>query len=149
MDFTKTTTITRQMRPEDSGEISRLYGLITQQSVGAGFSELIKAYIGGKDSACFVAECEGRIVGFMIGYLLTMSFGMQKSAWIATMGVDPRFMEQGVGVDLTAEIVKYYKTRGVSAICASVKWNSANSLSLFRTLDFQRSAFINLVKHLD
>src|SRR5208337_5290798 len=86
----------RPMGPEDSEEISRIYGEITKKTVEADFATLIQAHAQGKDSACFVAELDDRVVGFMISYILTLGFGIEKSAWIATMGVHPRYMGQGI-----------------------------------------------------
>jgi ribosomal protein S18 acetylase RimI-like enzyme len=148
MDSTKIIRI-RQMRVEDSAEVSRLYGTITKQPKTAEFSGLIETCTGGRDYTCFVAECEERIVGFVIGRLLTLSFGWEKSGWITTMEVAPSFREQGIGVDLAQEIVKYYQALGIGAVHASVTWNSGDLISLFRGLDFQRSPFVNLVKQLD
>ncbi len=138
----------RPMRPEDSEEISRIYGEITKKPVEADFARLIQAHAQGKDSACFVAELDGRVVGFMISYILTLGFGIEKSAWIATMGVHPRYMGQGIGARLAAEIFKSYEAQGITRVYTSVRWDSTDLLSFFRTLDFERSDFINLTKKL-
>ena len=138
----------RPMTPEDSEEISRIYGEITKKTVEADFTRLIRAHAQGKDSACFVAELDDRVVGFMISYILTLGFGIEKSAWIATMGVHPRYMGQGIGARLAAEIFKSYDAQGITRVYTSVRWDSTDLLSFFRTLDFERSDFINLTKKL-
>ncbi|MGA2735450.1 MAG: GNAT family N-acetyltransferase [Syntrophobacteraceae bacterium] len=138
----------RPMRPEDSEEISRIYCEITKKTVEADYARLIQAQAQGKDSACFVAELDDRVVGFMISYILTLGFGIEKSAWIATMGVHPRYMGQGIGARLAAETFKSYEAQGISRVYTSVRWDSTDLLSFFRTLDFERSDFINLTKKL-
>jgi ribosomal protein S18 acetylase RimI-like enzyme len=138
----------RPMRPEDSDEISRIYGEITKKPVEADFASLIQAQAQGKESACFVAELDGRVVGFMISYILTLGFGIERSAWIATMGVEPRCMGQGIGARLADEIFKSYEAQGIRRVYTSVRWDSTDLLSFFRTLDFERSDFINLTKKL-
>ncbi len=138
----------RPMGPEDSEEISRIYGEITKKTVEADFAKLIQAHAQGKDSACFVAELDDRVVGFMISYVLTLGFGIEKSAWIATMGVHPRYMGQGIGALLAAEIFKSYEAQGITRVYTSVRWDSTDLLSFFRTLDFERSDYINLTKKL-
>jgi len=85
-------------------------------------------------------------VGFMISYILTAGFGMAKSAWIATLGVDPNFMGMGIGASLAEEIFKYYKALGIENVYTSVRWDSTDMLSFFKTLGFDRSNFINLRK---
>ena len=148
MKSTKRMAIIREMKPEDSEEISHLHGLIATEPIDAEFTGLLGAPIIDGDSVCFVAEFEGRIVGFIIGRLLSLSFKQDKSGWIAAIGVDPRFIEHDIGMALTAEILKYYERQGIRAVHASVKWNSVDRLSLLRALGFERSDFINLTKKL-
>jgi N-acetylglutamate synthase-like GNAT family acetyltransferase len=71
---------------------------------------------------------------------------MPKSAWIATLGVDPNFMGQGIGASLAKEIFTYYKEHGIENVYTSVRWDSTDMLSFFKTLGFDRSNFINLRK---
>jgi N-acetylglutamate synthase-like GNAT family acetyltransferase len=71
---------------------------------------------------------------------------MPKSAWIATLGVDPTCMGQGIGESLAKEIFSYYKGQGIENVYTSVRWDSTDLLSFFKTLGFDRSNFINLRK---
>jgi N-acetylglutamate synthase-like GNAT family acetyltransferase len=82
----------------------------------------------------------------MISYILTLGFGIEKSAWIATLGVSPKFMGQGIGAKLAEEILKFYKDEGITNVYTSVRWDSPDLLSFFKTLGFDRSDFINLRK---
>jgi N-acetylglutamate synthase-like GNAT family acetyltransferase len=82
----------------------------------------------------------------MISYILTAGFGMPKSAWIATLGVDPNCMGRSIGASLATEIMSYYKAQGVENVYTSVRWDSSDLLSFFKTLGFDRSNFINLRK---
>jgi ribosomal protein S18 acetylase RimI-like enzyme len=148
MDSTEQTALIREMKSEDSEAISKIYGIITNLRVEADFSAHIKALAHGEESACFVAELNGKVVGFMISYILTLGFGLEKSAWIATMGVNPKYMGQGIGAQLAAETLKSYKALGITRVFTSVRWDSTDLLSFFRSLDFERSDFINLTKNL-
>jgi N-acetylglutamate synthase-like GNAT family acetyltransferase len=74
---------------------------------------------------------------------------MARSAWIATMGVDPDFMGQGIGARLAKEIFAFYRAKGIDNVYTSVRWDSTDMLSFFKTLGFDRSNFINLRKVLD
>ncbi len=136
----------RMLQKEDADEISRIYAAITMKAVDPDFKRVVEAHAQRQDEACFVAERENKVVGFMISYILTAGFGMPKSAWIATLGVDPNCMGQGIGARLAAEIFKYYKTRGIEVVYTSVRWDSTDMLSFFKTLGFDRSNFINLRK---
>jgi ribosomal protein S18 acetylase RimI-like enzyme len=110
------------------------------------FKRVVEGHAERKNEACFVAEREGKVVGFMISYILTAGFGMPKSAWIATLGVDPEFMGEGIGASLAEEIFIYYKAQGIENVYTSVRWDSSDMLSFFKTLGFDRSNFINLRK---
>ena len=139
----------RRLKKEDAEDISRIYGAITMQPVSADFKRVVEEHAIREDGACFVAERGGDVTGFMISYILTAGFGMPKSAWIATLGVDPGCMGQGIGASLAKEIFKFYKDQGIENIYTSVRWDSTDLLSFFKTLGFDRSNFINLRKVLE
>ena len=138
----------RRLRVEDSDDISRIQESITQTPVTDDFKRDIEDHARKVEEASFVAELQGRVVGYMISYILTGGFGMEKSAWIALLGVDPKFMGQGIGKRLAEEIFKFYVESGINNIYTSVRWDSTDLLSFFKTLGFDRSNFINLRKAL-
>jgi len=136
----------RKLRKEDAAAISQIYAAITMKAADSDFKRVVEEHAHREDEACFVAERAGKVVGFMISYILTAGFGMAKSAWIATLGVDPNCMGQGIGAALAEEIFSYYKSQGIENVYTSVRWDSADMLSFFKTLGFDRSNFINLRK---
>jgi len=136
----------RRLKIDDAYEISKIYSSITQKPVKTDFKRLIEVHAQKDEDACFVAELDNKIVGFMISYILTLGFGIEKSAWIATLGVNPKFMGQGIGAKLAEEILKFYKDEGITNVYTSVRWDSSDLLSFFKTLGFDRSDFINLRK---
>ena len=136
----------RHLKKKDSVDISRIYAAITMTPEDADFKRVVEEHARNNAEACFVAEKDGKVVGFMVSYILTAGFGMPKSAWIATLGVDPNCMGQGIGANLAQEILKYYQARGIENVYTSVRWDSTDLLSFFKTLGFDRSNFINLRK---
>ena len=136
----------RHLQKNDSEEISRIYAAITMTAEDPDFKRVVEEHAQNNAEACFVAESDGKVVGFMISYILTAGFGMPKSAWIATLGVDTSRMGQGIGATLADEILKYYKAQGIENVYTSVRWDSTDLLSFFKTLGFDRSNFINLRK---
>jgi ribosomal protein S18 acetylase RimI-like enzyme len=136
----------RRLKKEDADEIGRIYAAITMKSVNDDFKRVVEDHAGRDNQACFVAEIEGKVVGFMISYILTAAFGIPNSAWIATLGVDPDCMGQGIGAGLADEIFKFYRAKGIDNVYTSVRWDSTDMLSFFKTLGFDRSNFINLRK---
>ena len=136
----------RRLQKEDAEEISRIYAAITMKAVDPDFKRVVEDHAQRDDGACFVAQREDKVVGFMISYILTAGFGIAKSAWIATLGVDPNFMGQGIGESMAKEIFQYYSAQGIENVYTSVRWDSTDLLSFFKTLGFDRSNFINLRK---
>ena len=144
-----TDIVVRKLKIEDSEAISKIYAAITQKPVEIDFKRVITHDAQRGEDACFVAEFEGRVVGFIISYVLNLGFGIEKSSWIATLGVNPDYMGQGIGARLAEELFRFYKKEGIHNVHTSVRWDSTDLLSFFKTLGFNRSNFINLSKTLD
>ena len=139
----------RELRIEDADQISRIQASITQTSVTIDFIKIVEDRVKNAEKADFVAEFEGKVVGYMISYILLGGFGIEKSAWIAMFGVDPKRMGQGIGKKLAEAVFKFYSRKGITNIHTSVMWDSTDLLSFFKTLGFDRSEFINLRRVLD
>ncbi len=139
----------RKLKKEDADSIAKIQAAITKKPIQDSFRQVIEEQSDSPGVASFVAEQEGRVLGFMISYLLMGGFGIEKSAWIASLGVDPKFMDQGIGKSLAEEIFNYYNERGIKNIYTSVRWDSTDLLSFFKTLGFDRSHFINLRRVLE
>ena len=139
----------RPLKVEDAEVIGQIYAAITRRPVEPDFKSVVEEHARSGEEACFVAEHQGKVVGFMISYILTAGFGEAKSAWIATLGVDPNFMGRGIGASLAQKIFKIHKAAGIENVYTTVRWDSTDLLSFFKTLGFDRSKFINLRKVID
>lgn len=138
--------IIRDLTPGDANDIIRINNEIRRETVQVDLERVVKKQAGGSGVIGFVAEYQDKIVGYMIGYILAGGFGIDKSAWVAMFGVDPKFMGQGIGKSLAEEVFRFCKKRGIKDIYTSVRWDSTDLLSFFKTLGFDRSNFINLRK---
>jgi len=139
----------RKLKAEDSEAIADISEDITQTPVDTDFKRMVAEQAQKSQNASFVAVLEGAIVGYLISYILPGSFGTDKSAWVAMIGVSPRVMGQGIGENLAAETFKFYKKEGIKSIYTSVRWDSTDLLSFFKRIGFDRSNFINLRKEMD
>ena len=138
--------LVRKLKKEDVKDICKIHAAIIKSPVKADFKRTVEAQAMREESASFAAELNGEVVGYMVSYILLGGFGIGKSAWIAMLGVNPKYMGQGIGDSLAKEIFKYYKKKRIKDIYTSVRWDSADLLSFFKTLGFDRSNFINLRK---
>lgn len=136
----------RRVKTEDSEDIARIYSSIVKRYEEIDFNRIIREQVRNTDMANFVAEIRDKVVGFIISYTLSGGFGIDKSAWIAMVGVDPKLMGKGIGKNLAEEVFRFYKDQGINNIYTSVRWDSTDLLSFFKTLKFDRSDFINLSK---
>ena len=139
----------RAIRLEDAEDIERISLSISNDVADIDFTKLLDHKIkhGGEEKS-LVAEVGGKVAGYMISNTLHAGFGLKKSAWIVTMGVDPEHMGRGIGVKLAEAIFDVYRKKGIKHIYSSVMWDSIDLLSFFKTLGFERSDFINLRKEL-
>ena len=136
----------RRVKKEDSKDIARIYTSIVKRYEEIDFDRIISEQVRNTGMANFVAEIKGKVIGFIISYTLSGGFGIDKSAWIAMVGVDPKSMGKGIGKALAEELFRFYKDQGIDNIYTSVRWDSTDLLSFFKTLRFDRSDFINLSK---
>lgn len=136
--------VIRKLKIEDAEDVTKIHGAITQSEVEIDFKRVTAEQERKEEDAGFVAEIQGKVVGFMISSVVSGGFGTENSAWITLFGVDPKFMGQGIGKKLADETFQFYKERGIKNIYTSVRWDSTDLLSFFKTLGFDRSDFINL-----
>jgi len=139
----------RKIKAEDASDIGSIQAAITKSPTNIDFRQIIEEQVRKDEDVSFVAEIGGKVVGYMISYIVFGGFGLEKGAWIATLGVEPKFMGRGIGKKLAEEILAVYREKGINDIYTSVRRDSVDLLSFFKTLGFDRSNFINLRKELD
>jgi ribosomal protein S18 acetylase RimI-like enzyme len=138
--------VVRRLRKEDAEAVARIDAAITKVPSRLDFERIVREEVEKETDASFVAVINKKVVGFMISHITSGNFGADQCAWIAMFGVDPKYMGQGIGMRLAEEIFEYYKGKGIDDIYTSVRWDSTDILSFFKTLGFGRSDFINLRK---
>ncbi|MDB9822193.1 GNAT family N-acetyltransferase [Deltaproteobacteria bacterium] len=139
--------VVRKLRKKDADAVSRIYDSIVKTSEKIDFKRIFEEQDQqGSGFTAFVAEIEGTILGYMISYIISGGFGIDKSAWITMLGVEPKCMGQGIGRSLAKEARSLFKARGINSIYTTVEWDSTDMLSFFKTLGFDRSDIINLHK---
>ncbi len=139
----------REIDLADAEAIQRIRSLISKEDADVDIEKIINQQTGKLTKlASIVALIDNKVVGYMISNVLHAGFGLQKSAWIVAMGVDPAFMGLGVGKKLANKILEIYKSKNINYVYSSVAWDSIDLLSFFKALGFERSEFINLRKKL-
>jgi predicted N-acetyltransferase YhbS len=141
--------IIRNLEIGDSEDISRIQESITKEPSTIDYHKIIQEEVKKDNSVNFVAEIDGKLVGFIITYILYGGFGLEKSAWIGLFGVEPKYMGSGIGKRMAKEVFDELTKMNIKNIFTSVKWDSVDILSFFKSLGFDRCNFINLKKVID
>jgi ribosomal protein S18 acetylase RimI-like enzyme len=139
----------RKLKVSDADHISKIQEAITKGPVTIDYHRVVREEARRRDGVSFVAELDGNVVGFMITYIIYGGFGLEKSAWIGLFGVDSKYMGSGIGKRLAKEIFDVITERGIKNIFTSVRWDSTDLLSFFKSIGFDRSNFINLCRKLE
>jgi ribosomal protein S18 acetylase RimI-like enzyme len=95
-----------------------------------------------------VAHVNGRVVGFMIGEVRSWEFRQSPTGWITAMGVDPEYRRRSIGRRLLAEMLEYFRDKGIENVRTMVEWSDGEVLSFFTAMGFDRGPYIELEKRL-
>jgi ribosomal protein S18 acetylase RimI-like enzyme len=139
----------RKLHIEDAESICRIQESITKEPSTIDYRRAAEQEAKNQDGVSFVAELDGKVVGFIITYIIYGGFGLEKSAWIGLFGVDPKYMDRGIGQKMAQKVFVVLKKGGIRNIFTSVMWDSTDLLSFFKSLGFERCEFINLKRTID
>jgi ribosomal protein S18 acetylase RimI-like enzyme len=138
----------RKLTVKDLPQVIRIQEAITRSRISTKRKVILGEHIRKKDNIDLGAFVEGHIVGFVISEIMTNSFGIDKAGWIKNMGVDSKYMGEGIGQALATHLFEVYKKRKIYEIYTAAQWDAVDLLSFFKLIGFDRSNFINLRKKL-
>jgi L-amino acid N-acyltransferase YncA len=140
----------RKLRAKDIPQITAIHGAITKKKTyRRSVQQTVKDNLRKREGVGFVAEKEGQVIGFIIGEMKGEGFGLEKSGWLEVVMVHPRYMGTGTGHALARKLFDYFRRRGIRDVHTTVLWDAVDMLSFFKSLGFDRSTFINLIKQVD
>ena len=140
----------RKLVARDISQIIAIHGAVTKKKTRRRWVEqMVKDHLRKQKGVGFVAEKEGQVVGFIIGEIKGEGFGLEKSGWLEVVMVHPRYMGTGIGYAMAHKLFDDFRRRGIRDVHTSVLWDAVDMLSFFKSLGFDRSTFVNLIKHVD
>jgi len=93
----------------------------------------------------FVAEAEGKVLGFVMGDLYVGEYGIPSTtATLDTLGVHPEYQGSGVSRLLMEEFVSHLRKAGVEKVNTLVQWNDWQLIRFFSANGFEPAKTINL-----
>ena len=138
----------RKLTARDIPQILAIHAAITKKKTyRRSVQQTVKDRLRKQEGIGFVAEKEGQVVGFIIGEMKGEGFGLEKSGWLEVVMVHPHYMGTGTGHALARKLFDYFRRRGIRDVHTTVLWDAVDMLSFFKSLGFDRSTFINLIKH--
>jgi GNAT superfamily N-acetyltransferase len=93
-----------------------------------------------------VAETDGRLVGFLFGWVGESEFGIpQPTGWIDLIGVDPAYRGQGVARALVDRFIQSGRElRALERVATLVDRSQVNVREFFMGQDFQPGPMVQL-----
>jgi ribosomal protein S18 acetylase RimI-like enzyme len=109
-----------------------------------------------------VAELEGKVIGFIMGYVSGWEFGVPDTiGWIDTLGVDPEYQRRGIGRALFDALIKNFKQsgrekvaglggkekpriEGVNVVYTLTNWNDWDLMQFYNAMGFKKGDMLNL-----
>lgn len=117
------------------------------------------AYAGIYPRPALVAEVEGKIVGFILGFVSGWEFGVPDTVgWIDTLGVDPAFQRRGIGRALFNALIEIFSksgkqetaetseqgVEGVNIVYTLASWNDWDLLQFYHAMGLKKGEMVNL-----
>ena len=93
--------------------------------------------IKGENTAVFVAEVEGKIVGYSLGWVSQPWSYKAKRGYICDCFVEKSYRRRGIGTALIKAMLEWFKNKSVECVEADVYSSNTPSLILFKNLGFE------------
>jgi ribosomal protein S18 acetylase RimI-like enzyme len=93
--------------------------------------------IKGENTVVFVAEVDGKIVGYSLGWVSHPWSYKAKRGYICDCFVEGAYRRRGIGTALVKAMLEWFKSKGVDCVEADIYSNNIPSLTLFRSLGFR------------
>ncbi|MFH1869227.1 MAG: GNAT family N-acetyltransferase [Pseudomonadota bacterium] len=95
-------------------------------------------------NASIVCEIDGKVVGFVMGYVFFGEFGItDATSTIDTLGVHPDFRKHGVAAEMLDTFMMNMKAAGVKKVYTLVNWDDFALEKFFTANKFVPSKRIN------
>jgi len=131
----------REMTEDDIDPIRALDNKLVGKERSITYSDPIEFYLGGEYAMSFVAEIDGKIVGFVLGRLRDSD-----TAWLQSVAIDPEYRRKGIGNKLVGALIARCRSKGAKTLNTVASWHDWSLLSFLSSLEFSRSEMVDLKK---
>jgi len=110
------------------------------------FEDIASVNPGTPPDLSFVAEIEGRMVGFSINRSIYLMVPLTEVCIIHAILVHPDYRRHGIGRQLIKALVDYCQKEGIDTVRALIPRGNKELQTLFEGQDFKRSRIVNFDK---
>jgi ribosomal protein S18 acetylase RimI-like enzyme len=110
------------------------------------YEDIASANPGTPPDLSFVAEIEGRMVGFSINRSMYLMVPLTEVCIIHAILVHPDYRGHGIGRKLIQALVNHCQTEGIGTVRALIPKGNKELQALFEGQGFQRSDIVNFDK---
>ncbi|MBI4321519.1 MAG: GNAT family N-acetyltransferase [Chloroflexi bacterium] len=138
----------RPMEEDDISGVLEIDRKTTGGSRALTYQDQVNIYLGGELSLSYVAERDGRIVGFVLGRIRNLRYGIYEGAWFEMIGVDPEYKRQGIGRQLLTAFLAGCRERKVKQVHLVVSSQDREIKPFIEAIGFTPGEQIHYVKRL-
>ena len=144
----RTSIVVRAVEPSDVDAIMRIDEKLTAQTRKDYWRTRLDIAALRPPWMSSVAEMDGRLVGFLFGWVAESEFGMPgATAWIDLIGVDPAYRGRGVGQALVERFVSGgQELRAIRKVATLIDLGQADVREFFTRLGFHHGPMIHMEK---
>jgi len=95
---------------------------------------------------CLVAECNGKVVGFIMGTVIEKPQSPWKYGYVVWLGVRKRYQKTGVASRLYDSLEEKFKELGARIVLADIEATNEKALKFFEKKKFERTSIYIWVK---
>jgi ribosomal protein S18 acetylase RimI-like enzyme len=110
------------------------------------YEDLASADPGTPPDASFVAEIDGKIVGFSINRSTYLMVPLTEVCIIHAILTHPDYQKRGIGRKLVQALLYHCQTQGISTVRALIPEDNKDLQAIFERQGFQRSHIVNFDK---
>jgi len=96
-------------------------------------------------SLSFVAEIDGKVVGFILADVRGAEYALPLAGWIDSVGVDPEYQGQGIGRKLIESSIEECHVHGIKARLM-IKETDERLQNFLLSVGFRRGEYVEFVK---
>jgi L-amino acid N-acyltransferase YncA len=89
-----------------------------------------------KTGTTFVAEEEGRVIGYVASQSMPSLHGINKELWVEFIVVQKKFRRQKIGLTLLAKLQSHAREAGIERLYSTINPNNPESIRLHQKAGF-------------